>query len=126
MYRRAAGSFGTVPAAVQGMKYGNRKTEVDGIRFDSRHEANRWVELRYMERAGLIRDLKRQEPFELIPAQKKDGKVVERAVRYVADFTYRDGKGAFIVEDAKGVRTDVYKIKKKLMLWVYGIEIREV
>lgn len=62
-----------------------------------------------------------QTAFVVIP---KVGK--EREVKYIADFTYRDSEGNFIVEDAKGFRTDVYKIKKKLMLWRYGIEIREV
>lgn len=62
-----------------------------------------------------------QTAFVVVP---KVGK--EREVKYIADFTYRDSEGNFIVEDAKGFRTDVYKIKKKLMLWRYGIEIREV
>ena len=107
------------------MKYHNKKTEVEGYVFDSKHEAIRWIELRYMERAGLITDLRRQVPYELIPAQKQNGKTVERAVKYIADFVYTMG-GRTIVEDAKGVRTDVYKIKKKLMRYVHGIEIKEV
>lgn len=77
-----------------------------------------------MERAGLIQDLKRQVQFELIPSQKEDGKVVERPVVYKADFTYyQDGK--YIVEDAKGYRTPEYKIKRKLMLYVHGIRVKE-
>ena len=107
-------------------KYGNRKTEVDGILFDSKHEAHRWIELKYMERAGLIRDLQRQVPFELIPViRNQAGKVVERASKYVADFTYYE-KDKLVVEDAKGIKTDVYKLKKKILLWRYGLEIREV
>ena len=107
-------------------KYGARKTEIDGMVFDSKHEATRWIELKYMERARMIRNLSRQVPFLLIPAQKDEsGKVIERAVRYVADFVYeQDGKT--VVEDAKGVKTDVYKIKKKLMLQKYNIVIQEV
>ena len=107
-------------------KYGNRKTEVDGILFDSRKEAARWCELKLMEKAHLIRELQRQYPFELIPKQVKDGKVVERAVKYVADFVYYDHDGNLVVEDAKGMRTDAYKLKKKMMLYFKGIEIREV
>ena len=111
-------------------KYGNRKTEVDGIVFDSKHEAMRWIELKYMERVGLIRDLKRQVKFCLVPTLEGEGKKIkQRAVYYVADFEYwektTDG-WKHVVEDAKGVKTDVYKLKKKLMLWRHGIEIREV
>ena len=107
-------------------KYGNRKIELDGFLFDSKKEAHRWIELRYMERAGLIRDLQRQVSFELIPAQRIGGRVVERACKYVADFVYKTKEGEKIVEDSKGVKTDVYKIKKKLMLEKYGIQVKEV
>lgn len=111
-------------------KYGNRKTEVDGIVFDSKHEAMRWIELKYMERAGLIRDLKRQVKFCLVPTLEGEGKKIkQRAVYYLADFEYWEKTAdcwKHVVEDAKGVRTDVYKLKKKLMLWRHGIEIREV
>jgi hypothetical protein len=91
-------------------------------------EADRYLELRVMEREGKIWNLQMQVPFELIPAQKdeKTGKVIERAVTYVADFTYWTDSKTFVVEDAKGYRTEVYKIKKKLMLHVHGIRIREV
>lgn len=108
-------------------KYGNRKTKVFGITFDSKHEAERYMELRAMQKAGKIKDLEIQKPFLLIPAQKgADGKIAERAVKYLADFYYRLSDGQQVVEDAKGCRTDVYKIKKKLMRYVYGIEIKEV
>ena len=107
-------------------KYGNRKTEVDGILFDSAKEARRYGELDLMLKAGDIRDLRLQVSYELIPAQKdKRGKAV-RPVSYVADFVYFTRDGGLVVEDAKGMRTDVYKIKKKLMLWIHGIEIKEV
>lgn len=106
-------------------KYHNQTAVVDGKRFDSRKEARRYQELRLLERSGAISDLKTQVPFLLIPAQKDDaGKTIERAVMYYADFTYNEG-GQYVVEDAKGCRTDVYKIKRKLMLSVYGIKIRE-
>lgn len=106
-------------------KYGNRKYELDGRFFDSQREATRYQELRYLRNTGIIQDLQMQVPFELIPAQRIEGKVVERAVKYIADFVYtEDGKQ--VVEDAKGVRTQVYIIKRKLMLQKYGIRIREV
>ena len=106
-------------------KYGNKKTVVNGITFDSKHEATRYVELRYMERAGLISDLQTQVAYELIPSQKRGGKVVERPVKYVADFVYkRDGET--VVEDAKGLRTKEYIIKRKLLLWEYGLRVIEV
>lgn len=110
-------------------KYHNTRTEVDGIKFDSKHEAYRYVELKCMQRTGLIKDLQRQVKFELLPSQKDEkGKVVERAVNYIADFTYTTCTGKKVVEDAKsdGTKTDVYKLKKKLMRHVYGIEIMEV
>lgn len=120
---------GIYPYGISGnkqMKYGNRKTVLDGMVFDSQHEAHRWVELKYMERAKLIKNLSRQVPFLLIPAQRDgNGKVIERECKYIADFVYeQDGKT--VVEDAKGMRTDAYKIKRKMMLEKYGIVIKEV
>lgn len=61
----------------------------------------------------------------MIPTQKKNGKVVERACSYVADFVYNEN-GEQVVEDTKGIRTEAYKIKRKMMRWLYGIEIKEV
>ena len=106
-------------------KYGNRKVIHDGIEFDSVKEAQRYCELKLMQRAGVISDLQLQVPFELIPTQRIDGKLAEKAVNYVADFVYQQN-GAQVVEDTKGVRTKEYIIKRKLMLWVHGIRIREV
>lgn len=105
-------------------KYGNEKTEVDGILFDSKKEAERWYELKLLERAGVIKDLDRQVKYELIPSQRIDGKVVERSVSYIADFTYTEN-GIAVVEDVKGYRPDDYIIKRKLMLFIHGIRIRE-
>ena len=103
-------------------KYGNRKVTVDGITFDSRKEATRWQELRLLERAGEIHSLCRQFRFTLIP--KQEG---ERACYYIADFCYIDSRtNQYIVEDAKGYKTPEYRIKRKLMLYVHGIRIREV
>lgn len=101
-------------------KYGNIKTVTsDGIKHDSVKEANRWCELNLMLRAGMIQDLQRQVKFELLP--KQEG---ERAVYYIADFVYMEN-GAKVVEDVKGCRTEVYKLKKKMMLYFHGIRIRE-
>jgi hypothetical protein len=100
-------------------KYGNRKMKApDGQVFDSVKEFHRWGCLRLLERAGRISDLKRQVSYELIP--KQEG---ERACCYVADFTYYEN-GKLVVEDCKGCQTEVFRIKKKLMLWVHGIRIR--
>jgi hypothetical protein len=85
----------------------------------SKAEHRRAGELKLLERAGKISDLKEQVRFELVP--KKDG---DRAVTYVADFTYIEN-GNFVVEDCKGFKTPVYNLKKRLMLHVHGIKIRE-
>lgn len=111
---------------MKGRKFGNRKTELDGQVFDSRKEARRFAELSLMERAGEISGLQTQVPFVLIPAQRDErGRVIERAVSYVADFVYNDKNGKLVVEDAKGYRTDVYRLKRKMMLKVHGIRIFE-
>lgn len=113
-------------------KYHSKKTEVDGILFDSKREAQRYLQLRQMEKFGMICDIKCQVKYELIPAQYIDGKCVERAVTYTSDFEYyvlnvpNMQTGSRIVEDVKGFRTEVYKIKKKLMLYKYGIRITEM
>lgn len=122
-------------------KYGNRKAVIDGITFDSRKEANRFLELRMLERAGKINALERQVKYVLIPTQRessseiytkgahkgelKPGKVLEKECSYIADFAYFQN-GHLVVEDTKGFRTEGYKIKRKLMLERYGIQIREV
>lgn len=106
-------------------KYHSRKITKDGITFDSVKEYRRFCELSLLERAGAIADLQRQVKFELIPSQRIDGKVVERPCTYVADFVYQEG-GKTVVEDTKGFKTKDYIIKRKLMLHVHGIRIREV
>ena len=103
------------------MKYGNTKIRVDGRLFDSKAEAARWQELQLLERAGEITELERQVEYELIPKQKG-----ERAVKYIADFRYIDHEGNTVVEDTKGVKTQVWIIKRKMMLRVHGIRVREV
>ena len=106
-------------------KYGNRKVIHDGIEFDSVKEAHRYCELKLMQRAGVISDLQLQVSFELIPSQRVDGKVVERAVNYIADFVYKQD-GVQVVEDTKGMRTKEYIIKRKLMLYIHNIRIKEI
>ena len=124
-------------------KYGNRKAAVDGISFDSKKEAQRYTELKTLEKAGKITGLQLQREFELIPAQRehtneiyekgpkkgrfKPGKLLECKCSYVADFVYWDlENNCMVVEDAKGMRTKEYIIKRKLMLYKYGIKIKEV
>lgn len=109
-------------------KYHSRKVTVDGITFDSAKEARRYGELKLMEKAGEIYDLQRQVPFVVIPEQRdENGKLLERKVMYIADFTYKE-KGSLrrTVEDTKGLKTKEYIIKRKLMLWRNGIRIKEV
>ena len=109
-------------------KYHNEEVTVKKIEFKSEKEANRWCELNLMVRGKVITGLERQVKFELIPNQKdENGKVIERAVNYIADFVYTDLKtGAQIVEDTKGAKTKDYIIKRKLMLYMHKIKIKEV
>ena len=96
------------------MKYHSKKTIVDGITFDSKKEANRYCELKLLEKAGKIKDLSLQHQFTLQPPFKKNGKTI-RAITYVADFVYYDlERMRIIVEDVKGYKTDVYQLKKKM------------
>ena len=106
-------------------KFGNKKITYMGEVFDSKREYERYRELRLMARAGAINNLMRQVKFELVPAQYEGKRCVERAVNYIADFVYWEGD-QMIVEDVKGVRTDAYIIKRKLMLKIHGVRIQEV
>lgn len=106
-------------------KYGNKKTVIDGISFDSKKEAKRYSELRLLERSGLIDTLTLQPKFTLFPSQRRDDGKAERPCIYVADFMYREG-GRFIVEDTKGMKTKDYIIKRKAMLAIHGISVREL
>ena len=115
-------------------KYRAKKVEYNGIVFDSKAEATRYVQLKILEEAGVVKDLELQVKFRLIPSQRIDGKVVERECNYIADFVYQelgeDGNWHTVVEDVKGYRQStayaVFAIKRKLMLANYGIRIREV
>ena len=108
-------------------KYRSRKVAVDGVTFDSKKEYRRYRELSLLEKAGVIHSLKRQVRFELLPSQRDahTGKVIERPVTYIADFVYFEGD-KLVVEDTKGFRTKDYIIKRKLMLYMHGVQIKEV
>jgi hypothetical protein len=99
-------------------KFGAQSVVIDGERFDSRWEGERWNQLRLAARAGLITDLRRQVSYELAVNGVK-------VCSYRADFVYRDETGKEVVEDAKGHRTREYLIKKALMRAIHGIEIFE-
>lgn len=123
-----------------GTKYNATKCVVDGIEFASKREANRYLELRLLERAKEISDLRLQVDFELIPNQyateKRYGKngqplkdkqvLLERKVVYRADFVYTDKDGKTVVEDTKGFRTTEYVLKRKMFLYKYGFPITEI
>lgn len=104
-------------------KYHAKKTVVDSITFDSKREADRYLVLKSMEEDGTIENLRRQVRYELVPAFDVDGKHY-RPVFYVADFVYREN-GHEVIEDVKGVVTDVYRLKRKLVAYRYGMSIRE-
>ena len=117
-------------------KYHSKKIIKDDLIFDSKKEYLRFCELVLLEKAGKISDLKRQVKFVLIPAQrepdkigKRGGKIkgalIERECAYKADFVYTEN-GQTVVEDAKGMRTKEYIIKRKMMLYIHGIKIKEV
>jgi hypothetical protein len=99
---------------------------VDGIVFDSKREATRYWELRIMEKSGEIIDLELQPEYELQPAFEHNGNK-ERAIKYRADFRYKDRRGVEVVEDVKGHRTELYRVKRKMLLHRYNdINFQEV
>ena len=107
-------------------KYHNKKTEYKGIVFDSKKERDYYMVLEYYQKNGRIKELKRQVGYELIPSFRINGKSV-RKTQYIADFTYISTKDDKLhVIDVKGVKTDVYRLKKKLFEYKYGIEIEEI
>lgn len=131
-----------------GNKYGARKVTDPhtGEVFDSQKEYQQWRVLKILEKAGQITDLQRQVKFELIPSQRgasigvymagpqkglpKPGAVIEKPCCYVADFAYKDNNGRLHVEDVKGYKKgaayDLFCIKRKLMLFVHGIKVKEI
>lgn len=110
-------------------KYHNRKMKIENIMFDSQKEAQRYCELKLLEKKGEISQLQRQVPFELIPAEVGANKRKLRAIVYFADFVYltkKNGVPQKHIEDVKGVKTAVYRLKKRLMWHLYRINIEEV
>lgn len=108
-------------------KYKNKKTMVDGIAFDSMLEARRYKELKLLEKAGEISNLKLQPKYVIIPTVRYKNNTY-RVTKYIADFEYISNDGQIVVEDTKGFETDVYKLKRKLFLLKYGdkLEFREI
>lgn len=100
-------------------KYGNKRVKLDGITFDSKAEAARYSQLKLLERAGTISDLKVHTRWRI----DVNGRHV---TTYIDDFSYRDSGGELVVEDVKGHKTGVYKLKRALMSAVHGVEIREI
>ncbi|MBR3868987.1 MAG: DUF1064 domain-containing protein [Clostridia bacterium] len=115
-----------IKAPTSESKYKSQKINHNGRTYDSIKEFHRHLELLMLQKAGEISELREQVPFELIPKQYDDnGKVCEHACKYIADFVYTQN-GETVVEDTKGLKTEVYKIKRKLMLFRYGIRIKEI
>lgn len=101
-------------------KYFNKKVMLDGIKFDSRKEADRYLDLKLFNKLGLIKELELQKVFVLQPKYINNNGEHIRAITYKCDFFYYDNKKEqYIVEDTKGFKTDVYKLKKKLFEYVY-------
>lgn len=114
-YRRAVGISKSEPTK---NKYHAQKTEVDGIMFDSKKESKDYLQLKHLEDCGVIKNLRRQVSFELQPKYTNNKGEHIKAINYVADFVYeQDGKT--IVRDTKGVKTDIFKLKKKLFEYKY-------
>ena len=105
-------------------KYHNKKTTIDGILFDSKREGNYYTKLKLMQKAGLIWNLELQKKYILQASFTFNGKKI-REISYYADFVYEDKDGLHVV-DTKGYRTDTYKLKKKLFIKKYGIDIEEI
>lgn len=114
-------------------KYKNKKSTYDGITFDSKKEMNRYRELKLLEKGKVIKNLELQPEFLLIPTLRYKDKKTDRKTVYKADFKYENNKGQTVVEDVKGFKTDVYQLKRKLLihnmrqgLYGYKFEFKEV
>ena len=107
-------------------KYKNTKVFINGVKIDSKKEAKRLTELELLQKAGKIKDLQKQVKYELQPKYKLNKKTI-REISYIADFVYYDiDKKDYVIEDVKGYRTDLYKLKKKMFMYKYQKEITEV
>lgn len=100
-------------------KYNNRRVNTADGWFDSERELRRWKELKLLEHSGVIKNLRRQVKYRLIPRAGSS-----REISYIADFVYDQG-GKEVIEDSKGFRDRVYKIKRRLMMWVHNVVILE-
>lgn len=107
-------------SSVKRSKYNAKEVIVDGIKFASCREAKRYAQLKIRAQYGMVRDLKLQVAFRYL------GKSGKALFKYIADFTYTDETGTYVVEDAKGFKTPVYRLKKKLIEDQYGFEIKEI
>ena len=106
------------PQSQRKSKYNNQKTMVDGIEFDSKKEADYYIHLKLLKKAGEIKDIGLQQRFVLQPGFKKNG-VKYQPITYIADFVITNNDGTTEVVDIKGVETQVFKIKKKLFEYMY-------
>lgn len=111
-------------------KYGAKKIHVDGMTFDSKAEYRRWCELKLLERTGEITELKRQVSFEVVPKFRYQDGEIQRALHYIADFTYKEN-GRLVVEDVKGCTQgaayDLFKLKSAIVGWIHdGLKVREI
>lgn len=111
---------------IKSSKYGNKSVTFAGEKFDSKRELARWLELKDLEKRRLISKLRRQVPYQIARAYKIQGKRAVQSKKYIADFVYVNNRGEQVVEDVKGYRTDVYRLKKHLMYTEHGIDIQEV
>lgn len=129
-YRREILKQGDKPKTAKRNKFNAQKIELDGIKFDSKKEHKRYIELKAMQQRGEIFGLEHHTKFELAPKTKLEGeKRVKPALRYFADFTYYNTQGEYIVEDVKSAATRKlasYRNKKHLMKTVFNIDVREV
>lgn len=105
-------------------KYGNRKTVIDGLKFDSAAEARRWCDLVLLQKAGRITQLEREIPLQLVPGVKLHGEVRARpAIRLVVDFRYTEN-GVTVWEDTKGMETPASRMKRHMAKALHGIDVR--
>lgn len=105
-------------------KYKNKKIIIDGHKFDSRKEGNHYIALKQLEKLGVIHNLELQKRYELQPSFKLNGKTI-RSITYIADFVYIQD-GVEVIEDTKGFRTKDYLLKKKMFMYKYQKEIKEI
>lgn len=114
-----------LPGAVPVLKYGNKITEVNGIAFDSKKEAAYYEDLLWRQRTGAVKSIELQPKFVLQPGYKRDGKKI-RPIIYRADFKVTEADGHIYYVDTKGMKTPVYLLKKKMLLYKYpDIDFRE-